>query len=190
MRSALAREGMLKRPSWAERRTVPTDRLPEQQLHEQVSPKEELIDVLSWGEQVGLIGSGDRLLLSSLVEQTDRLGVRTVCRSGQGLMSASALARRRRNSDRRPGQCADARGGASTRWRQRAGRVDLRRRSERRDCFICPTSGRVRTPPCLPRVDLDDLDRQGRTRCTGGQTTLPGLPDDQPILGLRRGCQG
>ena len=51
-----------------------------------------LIDVLSWGEQVGLIGSGDRLLLSSLVEQTDRLGVRTVCRSGQGLMSAPALA--------------------------------------------------------------------------------------------------
>ena len=92
MRSVLAREGMLKRPSWAERRTVPTDRLPEQQLHKQVSPNEELIDVLSWGEQVGLIGSGDRLLLSSLVEQTDRLGVRTVCRSGQGLMSASALA--------------------------------------------------------------------------------------------------
>jgi hypothetical protein len=92
MRSVLAREGMLKRPSWAERRTVPTDRLPEQQLHKQVSPDEELIDVLSWGEQVGLIGSGDRLLLSSLVEQTDRLGVRTVCRSGQGLMSASALA--------------------------------------------------------------------------------------------------
>jgi hypothetical protein len=91
MRSVLAREGMLKRPSWAERRTVPTDRLPEQQL-QQVSPNEELIDVLSWGEQVGLIGSGDRLLLSSLVEQTDRLGVRTVCRSGQGLMSASALA--------------------------------------------------------------------------------------------------
>src|SRR5215207_1151597 len=92
MRSVLAREGMLKRPSWAERRTVPTDRLPEQQLHQQVSPDEELIDVLSWGEQVGLIGSGDRLLLSSLVEQTNRLGVRTVCRSGQGLMSASALA--------------------------------------------------------------------------------------------------
>jgi hypothetical protein len=92
MRSVLAREGMLKRPSWAERRTVPTDRLPEQQLHKQVSPNEELIDVLSWGEQVGLIGSGDRLLLSSLVEQTDRLGVRTSCRSGQGLMSASALA--------------------------------------------------------------------------------------------------
>jgi hypothetical protein len=91
MRSVLAREGMLKRPSWAERRTVPTDRLPEQQL-QQVSPNEELIDVLSWGEQVGLIGSGDRLLLSSLVEQTDRLGVRTVCRSGQGLMSAPALA--------------------------------------------------------------------------------------------------
>jgi hypothetical protein len=92
MRSVLAREGMLKRPSWAERRTVPTDRLPEQQLHKQVSPNEELIDVLSWGEQVGLIGSGDRLLLSSLVEHTDRLGVRTSCRSGQGLMSASALA--------------------------------------------------------------------------------------------------
>jgi hypothetical protein len=91
MRSVLAREGMLKRPSWAERRTVPTDRLPEQQL-QQVSPNAELIDVLSWGEQVGLIGSGDRLLLSSLVEQTDRLGARTVCRSGQGLMSASALA--------------------------------------------------------------------------------------------------
>jgi hypothetical protein len=76
MRSVLAREGMLKRPSWAERRTVPTDRLPVQQLHTQVSPSEELIDVLSWGEHVGLIGSGDRLLLSSLVEQTDRLGVR------------------------------------------------------------------------------------------------------------------
>jgi len=76
-------------PWW---RTVPTDRLPEQQLHKQVSPNEELIDVLSWGEQVGLIGSRDRLLLASLVEQTDRLGVRTICRSGQGLMSASALA--------------------------------------------------------------------------------------------------
>ena len=48
--------------------------------------------MLTWGEHVGLIGSGDRLLLSSLVKQTDRLGVRTVCRSGQGLMSASALA--------------------------------------------------------------------------------------------------
>jgi hypothetical protein len=92
VRSSIAREGALKRPSWAERRTVPTDRLPEQQLHNQVSPNEELIDVLSWGEHVGLIGSGDRILLSSLVEQTDRLGVRTVCRSGQGLMSASALA--------------------------------------------------------------------------------------------------
>jgi hypothetical protein len=92
MRSVLAREGALRRPSWAERRTVPTDWLPEQQLHKQVSSSEELIDVLSWGEHVGLIGSGDRLLLSSLVEQTDQLGVRTVCRSGQGLMSASALA--------------------------------------------------------------------------------------------------
>jgi hypothetical protein len=92
MRSVLAREGVLKRSSWAERRTVPTDRLPEQQLHKQVSPNEELIDVLSWGEQVGLIESGDRFLLSSLVEQTDRLGVRTFCRSGQGPMSASALA--------------------------------------------------------------------------------------------------
>ena len=93
IRSAIAREGALKRPSWAERRTVPTDRLPEQQLHEQVSSREELSDVLSWGEQVGLIGSGDRLLLSSLVEHTDRLGVRMVCRSGEGLMSASALAK-------------------------------------------------------------------------------------------------
>jgi hypothetical protein len=64
----------------------------EQQLHKQVSPSEELIDVLSWAEQIGLIGSGDRLLLSSLVEHTDWLGVRTACRSGQGLMSASALA--------------------------------------------------------------------------------------------------
>ena len=93
VRSAVAREGALKPPSWAERRTVPTDRLPEQQLHEQVSPSEELSDVLSWGEQVGLIGSGDRLLLSSLVEHTDRLGVRMVCRSGERLMSALALAK-------------------------------------------------------------------------------------------------
>lgn len=93
MRSALAREGALKRPSWAERRTVPTDKLPEQQLHNRASPHEELIDVLSWGEQVGLIGPSDRLLLASLVEQTDRLDVRTVRRSGQGLMSASALAK-------------------------------------------------------------------------------------------------
>jgi len=61
MRSVLAREGVLKRSSWAERRTVPTDRLPEQQLRKQVSPTEELIDVLSWGEHVGLIGSGDRI---------------------------------------------------------------------------------------------------------------------------------
>src|SRR5215212_4313453 len=64
MRSVLARQGMLKRPSWVERRTVPTDRLPEQQLHRQGSPTEELIDVLSWGERVGLIGSVHRLLLS------------------------------------------------------------------------------------------------------------------------------
>ena len=71
---------------------MPTDRLPKQQLRKQVSPSEELIEVLSWGEQVGLIGSGDRLLLSLLVEHTDRLGVRTVCRGGQGLMSAPALA--------------------------------------------------------------------------------------------------
>jgi hypothetical protein len=92
LRSVVAREGVLKRLSWAERRTVPTDRLPEQQPHVHASPDEELIEVLSWGEQVGLIGSGDRLLLSLLVEHTDRLGVRTVCRGGQGLMSASALA--------------------------------------------------------------------------------------------------
>lgn len=92
MRSALSREGALKRPSWAERATVPTDTLPERQLHYQVLPHEELMDVLCWGEQVGLINSGDRTLLSSLVEQTDQLGMRTVCRSGQGLMSASALA--------------------------------------------------------------------------------------------------
>jgi hypothetical protein len=58
IRSAIAREGALKRPSWAERQTVPTDRLPEQQLHKQVSPDEELIDVLSWGEQVGLLSGG------------------------------------------------------------------------------------------------------------------------------------
>src|SRR4029453_10822798 len=51
MRSVLAREGMLKRPSWAERRTVPTDRLPEQQLRKQASPNEELIDVLSWASR-------------------------------------------------------------------------------------------------------------------------------------------
>ena len=45
-------------------------------------------------------------------------------------MSASARwRRRRRNSDCRPGQCADARGGASTRWRQLAGRADSSRRS-------------------------------------------------------------
>jgi hypothetical protein len=93
IRSAIAREGALKRPSWAERPTVPTDMLPEQQLHKQVSPSEELSDVLSWGEQVGLIGSGDRHMLSSLVEHTDRLGVRMVCGSGEGLMSASALAK-------------------------------------------------------------------------------------------------
>jgi hypothetical protein len=103
IRSAIAREGALKRPSWAERRTVPTDRLPEQQLHEQVSPSEELSDVLSWGEQVGLIGSGDRLLLSSLVEHTDRLGVRMVCRSGEGLMSASALAKTAAEFELSPG---------------------------------------------------------------------------------------
>jgi len=92
MRSAVAREGALKRASWAERRTVPTDRLPEQQPQVHALPDEELIDVLSWGEQVGLIEARDRLLLASLVDQTERLGARTVCRSGQGLMSAPALA--------------------------------------------------------------------------------------------------
>jgi len=69
MRSAVAREGALRRPSWVEQRTVPTDRLPEQQLHHRVSPDEELTDVLTWGVQVGLIECGDSLLLSSLVEQ-------------------------------------------------------------------------------------------------------------------------
>jgi hypothetical protein len=34
---------------------VTTDRFPEQQLHEQVSPIEELSDVLSWGERVGSV---------------------------------------------------------------------------------------------------------------------------------------
>jgi hypothetical protein len=134
---------MLKRPSWAERRTVPTDRLPEQQLHKQVSPNEELIDVLSWGEQVGLIGSGDRLLLSSLVEQTDRLGVRTVCRSGQGLMSASALAETAAEFGLSPGTVRRRRGGASTHSRQLAvGRVrafDLSSRwlLRERDVSVC-----------------------------------------------------
>ncbi len=56
----------------------------------QVSPDEELSDVLTWAEQVGVVEAND-LLLSSLVQQTDRLGVRTVCRGGQGLMSAAAL---------------------------------------------------------------------------------------------------
>jgi hypothetical protein len=72
---------------------VPTDSLPEQQLHEQVSADEELNDVLCWGVQVGLIEARDRLLLASLVDQTERLGAGTACRSGQGLMSASALAK-------------------------------------------------------------------------------------------------
>jgi hypothetical protein len=49
--------------------------------------------VLSWGEHVGLIEARDRLLLASLVDHTDRLGARTVCRTGQGLMSAPALTR-------------------------------------------------------------------------------------------------
>ena len=91
MRSALAREGVLKPPSWAERRTVPTDRLPEQQLHKQVSPDEELNDVLSWGVQVGLIGSGDRLLLASTggadgsARRADSLSQRTGTDVGAGV---------------------------------------------------------------------------------------------------------
>ena len=122
IRSAIAREGALKRPSWAERRTVPTDRVPEQQLHEQVPPSEELSDVLSWGEQVGLIGSAIASCSASLMEHTDRLGVRTGSRGGQGLMSAPALAETAAEFGLHPEQCADARGGASTRSRQLAGR--------------------------------------------------------------------
>jgi hypothetical protein len=68
MRSVLAREGMLKRPSWAERRTVPTDRLPEQQLHKQVSPNEELIDVLSWVCADARGGAADLLVSGADVE--------------------------------------------------------------------------------------------------------------------------
>jgi hypothetical protein len=59
---------MLKRPSWAERRTVPTDRLPEQQLHKQVSPNEELIDVLSWVCADARGGAADLLVSGADVE--------------------------------------------------------------------------------------------------------------------------
>jgi hypothetical protein len=84
----------------------------------------------AWGIKV-LRGAGDRLLLASLVDHTNRLGARTVCRSGQGLMSAPALAGQLGNSDCGPGRCADGRDGASTRWRQLSGQADSRRRSER-----------------------------------------------------------
>jgi hypothetical protein len=75
--------------------------------------------------------AGDRLLLASVVDQTERLGGWTVCRSGQGLMSAPALAGRLGNSDCGLGRCADGRDGASTRWRRLSGQADSRRRSER-----------------------------------------------------------
>jgi hypothetical protein len=75
--------------------------------------------------------AGDRLLLASLVDHTNRLGARTVCRSRQGLMSAPALAGRLGNSDCGPGRCVDGRDGASTRWRRLSGQADSRRRSER-----------------------------------------------------------
>jgi hypothetical protein len=67
--------------------------------------------------------AGDRLLLASVVDQTERLGGWTVCRSGQGLMSAPALGGRRRNADCRPGRCANWRDGASMRWRQLSGQI-------------------------------------------------------------------
>ena len=48
LRSTIPRDG-LKRPSWAERHMVPTDRLPDRQAAEQVPPDEELDAVLRWG---------------------------------------------------------------------------------------------------------------------------------------------
>jgi hypothetical protein len=122
---------------------VPTDRLPEQQLPEQASPSEELSDVLSWGEQVGLIGSGDRLLLSSLgaygsVGLPDSLSQRTgidvgvsVGKDGGGVRT---LAR------------DSAQTGAAEHRRSRVslpGRANSRRRSERtsllreQDVIVC-----------------------------------------------------
>jgi hypothetical protein len=80
------------RPSWAEKRTVPTERIPDQPEQEDESPKERLADVMSWAEEVGIIGADEARMLSSLVAHTDRIGIRTVCRAGQGLMSARALA--------------------------------------------------------------------------------------------------
>ena len=98
---------------------MPTDRFPEQQLHEQVAPNEELSDVLSWGERVGLIDPAIAPA-SSLVEHTDRLGVRTVCRGGQGLMSASALAKTAAEFGLSPGTVRRQTGAAEHR-RARAG---------------------------------------------------------------------
>jgi hypothetical protein len=99
--------------------------------------------VLSWGEQVGLIGSGDRLLLSSLVEHTDRLGVRMVCRSGEGLMSASALAKTPAEFGLSPGTVRRRARRSIDALASLAGRANSRLRPERtrllreRDVIVC-----------------------------------------------------
>ena len=89
-RSHLGRAGE-PRLSWIERRTVPMARVPDRVQEEDVSSRQELSDVLTWAEQVGVVEANDLQLLASLVQQTDRVGVRTVSRAGQGLMSAAAL---------------------------------------------------------------------------------------------------
>lgn len=90
-RSHIGRAGE-PRPSSIEQRTVPTARIPDRSTEEPLRPGEELADVLAWAEQAGVVEANDLQLLSSLVQHTDRVGVRTVCRGGQGLMSAAALA--------------------------------------------------------------------------------------------------
>jgi len=114
----------------------------------------------------------DRLLLASLVDQTERLGARTVCRSGQGLMSAPALAGTAPEFGLSPGTVRRRRDGASTRWRQLSGQADSRRRSERmrllRDGQRCvtPAEGAV-AASCAARLvrhrpDPDPLTARAR----------------------------
>jgi hypothetical protein len=89
----LRRDGCLTRLSSMERRTVPTDRLPELPADTAtVSAAEELQDVLDEAQGMGVITAEDAaLLLSMVAAQTEVGDDRAARRSSQGLMSLAVL---------------------------------------------------------------------------------------------------
>jgi hypothetical protein len=138
--------------------------------------------------------AGDRLLLASLVDHTKRLGARTVCRSGQGLMSVPALVGRLRNcgSSSTPPSAIDSRTGIWSPVRpvrdcRPESRLDhdvatgmtMPRTSKTSvDCSVdgrSPARSRIGETPifiarswcCLDPAMCASVDRPARTTCVG-----------------------